>query len=146
MKIQSNKMARPIIFLVVATGLWLPSLHWVFQRPLAAYRVEAGLSPVAGGLAATYLHVWADPVKREQELAVMRKMNPEWDFMSRTYMVLALANIALREHLELPHQQRPRRRRRAPVCNRAIRRRWYPTLLAAPTRRSPPVEVSVQRQ
>jgi len=27
----------------------------------------------------------------------MRRLNPEWDFMSRTYMVLALANTALRD-------------------------------------------------
>ena len=27
----------------------------------------------------------------------MQKVNPEWDFMSRTYFVLALANMALRD-------------------------------------------------
>ena len=30
-------------------------------------------------------------------MAKMQKRNPEWDFMSRTYFVLALANMALRD-------------------------------------------------
>ena len=48
-------------------------------------------------LAATHLAIWSDAQRRERELDKMRLRNPEWDFMSRTYFVLALANMALRD-------------------------------------------------
>ncbi|NIM96511.1 MAG: hypothetical protein GTO24_00080 [candidate division Zixibacteria bacterium] len=52
---------------------------------------------VARMLAATHLAVWSDAALRKHELDKMRRRNPEWDFMSRTYFVLALVNMALRD-------------------------------------------------
>ena len=46
---------------------------------------------------ARHLEIWTDPVLQQQELQRMQARNPEWDFMSRTYFVLALANMALRD-------------------------------------------------
>jgi hypothetical protein len=46
-------------------------------------------------LLARHLQIWSEPALRQKELAKMQEQNPEWDFMSRTYLVLALANIAL---------------------------------------------------
>jgi hypothetical protein len=48
-------------------------------------------------LAERQLAIWRDPVLRTRELEAMQKLNPEWDFMSRTYFVLALANMALQD-------------------------------------------------
>lgn len=81
----------------VATCIWIPCMHLPFRRSIDRYRVEEGLSPIAQKLSATYLAVWEDPALRERELADMRRRNPEWDFMSRTYLVLALANMSMRE-------------------------------------------------
>ena len=89
--------ARAVGLLCVAACIWMPCMHLLFRKDMGRYRTEEGLSPVARKLAATYLAVWAEPALREQELAGMRRLNPEWDFMSRTYMVLALANMALRD-------------------------------------------------
>jgi len=83
--------------LAVAACIWVPCLHLLFRRDIGQYRAAQGLSPVARKLASTYLAVWSDPLLRERELAAMRRRNPEWDFMSRTYMVLALANMSLRD-------------------------------------------------
>lgn len=82
----------------MAACIWVPCLHLVFQRDVRQYRTMDGLSRTARKLAATYLDVWASPDLRERELAGMRRLNPEWDFMSRTFMVLALSNMALRDH------------------------------------------------
>ncbi|MGB0580850.1 MAG: hypothetical protein ACPGVU_14200 [Limisphaerales bacterium] len=90
-------MLRRAGLMLLAACLWLPCLQLIYRSPIERYRIENGISPVAQELTANYLAIWSDPVRREQELAVMRKMNPEWDFMSRTFMTLALANMALRD-------------------------------------------------
>ncbi len=48
-------------------------------------------------MAARHLDIWTNPKLRAAELAKMQERNPEWDFMSRTYFVLALANMAIRD-------------------------------------------------
>ena len=86
-----------VVLLSVSTCIWLPCMHVFFKRDMSRYRVESGLSPVASQLSAAYLAIWDDPTLRENEFAKMRKRNPEWDFMSRTYLVLSLANMGLRD-------------------------------------------------
>lgn len=49
----------------------------------------------AEGLAARFLWMWEHPEVRDQELWPMRQANPEWDFMTRTFSVLALVDMAL---------------------------------------------------
>lgn len=92
-----SRIAGAVGLLVVAACIWLPCLHLVFRRDIRQYRTSDGLSHFARALAATYLDVWENPDLRQRELATMRQLNPEWDFMSRTFMVLALANMALRD-------------------------------------------------
>lgn len=83
--------------LVTATGVWLPSMHLLFRPDLDDYVADEGISPRARALAARHLALWSDPALREAEIARMRRSNAEWDFMGRTFFVLALANMALRE-------------------------------------------------
>jgi hypothetical protein len=94
---------RPILrtvgALALAAVLWLPAVHWLFQPRLSEYRVGSGLSPLARALTAEQLYLWADPGHRRQAIARMRATNAEWDFMARTFFVLALANVALRDPL-----------------------------------------------
>ncbi|MHC4132064.1 MAG: linalool dehydratase/isomerase domain-containing protein [Planctomycetota bacterium] len=46
-------------------------------------------------LAHTYTKIWKDPGLRKHHLSVLHKQNPEWNFMFRTYSVLAFTNLAL---------------------------------------------------
>jgi len=93
----SRRSLETILALLLAAGLWLPCVHFLFQRDLGRYRSTAGIPAVAQGLAASHLAVWSDAELRHRELDRMRERNPEWDFMSRTFFALALANMALRE-------------------------------------------------
>ncbi|HEY8075425.1 MAG TPA: hypothetical protein VIF62_14975 [Labilithrix sp.] len=71
-------MRRPplAVLLIAAAAIWLPSLHLFY---------DADRTRIADGLA----------TRRTRETEPMRRVNPEWDFMARTYTVLALANRAL---------------------------------------------------
>lgn len=67
---------RILLFLLAAAMLWVPSLH-VFYRHGAKERGRELLA------------------RQATDVQDMRRVNPEWDFMRRTYTVLALANQAL---------------------------------------------------
>jgi hypothetical protein len=41
--------------------------------------------------------MWTDPALRDEAIQGMRATNAEWDFMGRTFFVLSLADMALRE-------------------------------------------------
>ncbi|MGA2069226.1 MAG: hypothetical protein ABSG86_30015 [Thermoguttaceae bacterium] len=84
------------VSLVAATAVWLPCVHFVFRPPLPAATHESEVEPLAGRLIAEQLHLWTDAESRQRELAKMRVTNAEWDFMGRTFLVLALANQGLR--------------------------------------------------
>lgn len=88
---------RLLLALTLAVALWFPFAHLLFQRDLAEYRATSGLSPMAKQLAAAQLGYWENDAHRAAAFGEMRAVNPEWDFMSRTYLVLALANMALRD-------------------------------------------------
>lgn len=71
----------PLLLLLVAGAvLWLPALH-LFHAP--------DRDAIASALAARQIAAPVPPA------GAMRAVNPEWDFMRRTYVVLALANRAL---------------------------------------------------
>jgi hypothetical protein len=93
-------LARRSIIAVVSLGLamaiWLPCLHFFFRPSLPAPQSDSEVQPLASRLAAQQLFLWTDPASRERELAKMRGTNAEWDFMGRTFLVLALCNQALR--------------------------------------------------
>jgi hypothetical protein len=86
--------------LLLAAAIWLPAVHLFFQPRLADFRQTKAFAPRARELASRQLNLWEDPAKRQKEIDRMRSANAEWDFMSRTYFVLALANMALREPSE----------------------------------------------
>jgi hypothetical protein len=95
------KRARQILIglaaLMIAASLWLPCVHFLFARPASDFYVKQGLSPKARALAAGQMMLWTDPQSRQRELDRMRVSNAEWDFMGRSYLVWALANMGLRE-------------------------------------------------
>ena len=69
--------------MLLAATLWLPNMHRLHTRD------QASRKELAGALVARQLAPQSEDVPR------MRERNPEWDFMRRTYTVLALANLAL---------------------------------------------------
>ena len=89
------RFLTPTISLALAAAIWLPLLHLFFRPALSDFRQQHAVAPQARQLAARHLALWEDPGRREQEMARMRASNAEWDFMGRTYFVLALANMAI---------------------------------------------------
>ncbi|APR80885.1 hydrolase, putative [Minicystis rosea] len=75
--------------LVMATALWLPSLH-LFYRPAPAAKQ-------ADGLLARQLDLFREKERHAREAGRMRRTNAEWDFMGRTYLAWSLAELALRD-------------------------------------------------
>lgn len=86
-----------IMCLLVATALWLPALHLFFSPNLKQWRQEHAVSPVAHRLAERHLNLWRDEIVKASDIDTMRVNNAEWDFMGRTFLVLALSNMALHE-------------------------------------------------
>lgn len=84
-----------LLAVVVAACIWLPCVHLLYPVSVSEYREPGTIAPKAQLLANRHLTLWGDPTLRRLELESMQKINPEWDFMSRTYFVLALANMAL---------------------------------------------------
>jgi hypothetical protein len=78
---------RTVFFLLLAALVWLPNVH-------ALYALSSGeRSQVATALASRRVaRLTGDGTA---EVAQMRGVNPEWDFMTRTYAVLGLTSRAL---------------------------------------------------
>jgi hypothetical protein len=93
-----RRIRNALLCLLIAAALWIPSVHLLF-RSADHSRVwtDPGVSPYARSLARRHLAFWSDPDQRRRELGDLRRSNPEWDFMGRTFLVLALANMALRD-------------------------------------------------
>ncbi|MCX6995811.1 MAG: hypothetical protein NTV49_01680 [Kiritimatiellaeota bacterium] len=83
--------------LLLATLVWLPLLHLLFRPQLDQFYAERGLPSKARAIAAHQLALCSNTAARAGEIATMRRSNAEWDFMGRTYLVLALANMGLRQ-------------------------------------------------
>ena len=83
--------------LSVAAVIWIPCVHFFFRPDLDAHFRATGIPPRADELAARHLRLWLDPQARAVEIQKMRASNAEWDFMGRTFFVLSLANMSLRE-------------------------------------------------
>jgi hypothetical protein len=93
----TTRITAAAFSLVIAAALWLPLLHLFFKADVSDYYCDEGIAPKARELAAEQLMLWTDPAQRADAIARMRASNAEWDFMGRTYLVLSLANMALRE-------------------------------------------------
>ena len=83
--------------LAIAAAVWLPGLRLLFVERRSQHSAEAGLAPKARRMAAWHLRLWTEPSLRRREIGKMRGSNAEWDFMGRTFLVLSLGNVALRE-------------------------------------------------
>jgi hypothetical protein len=83
--------------LLLATLLWLPLMHVLFKPAIEDYRNDGGLPGMAKAIAAQQHYLLASEDARRDALSRMRKSNAEWDFMGRTFSVLAMANMALRD-------------------------------------------------
>ena len=93
----ARRVSLKLAALAVAAAIWLPLAHLIYRPDLTDYLAESGISPKAQAIAVRHLKLWTDPELREIELRKMQQTNPEWDFMSRTFFVLALANMSLRD-------------------------------------------------
>jgi hypothetical protein len=98
-----RRALRTALCLLLATALWLPRLQLFFAPSRAEHRPSGPLGPQAQALLAHQLSLWEDEGPRGEEHRRMRRTNAEWDFMGRTFLVLALANAALRDPSSLPH-------------------------------------------
>jgi hypothetical protein len=82
-------------------------MHLFFTPNLNKYYIKNGISPKARKLAARHVNLWSNPELVRDEIAKMRTSNAEWDFMGRTFLVLALCNMSLsdsncaNQHLEV---------------------------------------------
>jgi hypothetical protein len=77
--------------LSVALVLSTPALAWFLARNARPERVaERGQQ-----LLAARIHALLDLRENERATLALRRTNAEWDFMSRTFLVLSLANLAL---------------------------------------------------
>lgn len=47
--------------IVIATCIWLPSVHFFYSRPASTFLQPEGISPKARQLAARHLQLWNDP-------------------------------------------------------------------------------------
>lgn len=92
-----RRFARVVLALTLGAVIWLPLAHFFFKPHLTDYYRPAGISPQALAMARHHLALWSDPALRAREVARMRSSNAEWDFMGRTFLVLSLANMALRD-------------------------------------------------
>ena len=92
-----RQIALGLAALVVAAIVWIPSIRFFVRPSVDAHFRPQGIPPAADALAERHLRLWLDPAARAVELQRMRASNAEWDFMGRTYLVLALANMSLRE-------------------------------------------------
>jgi hypothetical protein len=83
--------------LAVATVIWIPCVRFLYWPSVEAHFAPTGIPPRADELAARHLRLWLDPQARAVEIRKMRRSNAEWDFMGRTFLVLSLANMSLRD-------------------------------------------------
>ncbi len=92
-----TRLTLALVSLAAATGLWACGAHLLFAPDLDRWVSDDAVSPRADAMAARYLDLWSDPDTLADEHGHIRMSNPEWDFMGRTFLVMALANAALRD-------------------------------------------------
>jgi len=82
---------------LIAAVIWLAVLHLIFDPGLRGHLRGEPMPRLARQLAQRQIALWSDPHTRAIEIQKMRGANAEWDFMSRSFLVWALGNIALRD-------------------------------------------------
>ncbi|MBN1764874.1 MAG: hypothetical protein JW860_06420 [Sedimentisphaerales bacterium] len=92
-----------MVSLLIAALIWLPLVHLFFARDIDLYFSKDSPAPQARKLAARHMALWTDPKLGAEEIKIMRASNSEWDFMGRTFLVMALGNMSLMQ----PENQAP---------------------------------------
>ena len=77
---------RITIFVLGAFAAWLSIVHVFFAADPVVLQQRLAVQQVTQ---------WTEPEARSLALARMRSTNAEWDFMGRTFLVLALANESI---------------------------------------------------
>lgn len=90
-------LLQTLLGLALATAIWLPSMRWFFAPATETVTPGGGISTHARHLAARQLRLWSDETTRAREIERMRASNAEWDFMGRSFLVWALAEMSLRD-------------------------------------------------
>lgn len=89
----TRTLARAVTVVGLACLLWVPAMHLFFRQDAGA----EGRERARDRLLEDQLDAWEDPELRAHEVSRMRGANAEWDFMGRTFLVLALANRGLEQ-------------------------------------------------
>jgi hypothetical protein len=92
------RVLRAAFCLILAGLLWLPNVHRLHAVDVPGARSPDG--SVIRGLVAR--QIGSPGARPRSDVDAMRSVNPEWDFMTRTYVVLALANLALASERDRP--------------------------------------------
>ncbi|MEZ4393029.1 MAG: hypothetical protein R3A48_18230 [Polyangiales bacterium] len=96
-------LARTALALALGVGTWLPVAHFALRPPPRGVRAARGeIPPLAEALLAHQRASWRERGGRGDETERMRASCEEWDFMRRTFLVLSLANVALRQPRRAP--------------------------------------------
>jgi hypothetical protein len=90
-----HRVGLALLSLVSASVAWLCCLHLFFTPSGAIDAVAGPGSQRARQLTARFVALWSGEPDGEGWVAWARQANPEWDFMARTFQVMALANLAL---------------------------------------------------
>lgn len=97
--------------LILGAAIWIPSVHLFFtpRDPLeipAAADAAPEARPIprrAKALFARQIALFHAASAKAAEATRMRATNPEWDFMGRSFLAFALADLALSDAEERPH-------------------------------------------
>lgn len=100
---QSGKEAQwvsagfSLVSIVIAVFIWLIFVHLCFSPAKSVISGVGNISQEAQQMAAAQLRFWRDAGLKSKELEAMRRSNSEWDFMGRTFLALALAEMCSRD-------------------------------------------------
>ena len=83
--------------MLIGAGVWLPMLRLFYVDDASHYFDWTAAPTRVRELAARHLALWETEAGRAEQIERMRHSNAEWDFMGRTFLVMAMANMALRE-------------------------------------------------
>lgn len=92
-----RKMLTTLSAFAAACCIWLPNVHRAYKVAISDYFSENGIAEKTHRIAQWHREVWSDPLRRTDALKQMQLRNPEWDFMTRTYLVLSFTSMALSE-------------------------------------------------
>lgn len=95
-KCQFRKVLIAGVLLVLSVIIWLQILHFFFKPAYSYYLPDTGIGIKSSQLANHCFTYWDFSDNIPPGRLSQGESNPEWNFMSRTYMILGLANIALR--------------------------------------------------